>query len=62
MAKSPKAPWLTWDRYKESYGNIRCCDPGSCIPGRGQGVKLEEPAAVILHGGVCEGGDPSRSW
>jgi len=24
-----------------------------------QGVVLEEPAAVILHGGVCEGGELS---
>jgi len=24
-----------------------------------QRVTLEEPAAVILHGGICEGGDVS---
>jgi hypothetical protein len=41
----------------QSCGTIRCCYHGSCIPGRGHGVTLEEPAAVILHGGVCEGGD-----
>ena len=23
---------------------------------------LEEPAAVILHGGICEGGEPTMSW
>ncbi len=27
-----------------------------------RGVTLEEPAAVILHGGVCEGGEPTKSW
>ena len=25
--------------------------------GVGQGVALEEPAAVILHGRICEGGE-----
>ena len=30
--------------------------------GEEQRATLEEPAAVILHGGVCEGGEPMTSW
>jgi len=30
--------------------------------GTGRGVTPEEPAAVIQHGGVCEGGEPMTSW
>jgi hypothetical protein len=26
------------------------------------GVTFEEPAAVNLHGGVCEGGEPMMPW
>jgi hypothetical protein len=26
-----------------------------------RGVTLEEPAAVTLHGGICEGGEPTTS-
>ena len=40
-----------------SSGNIHCCSHGSHILGTGRGVTPEEPAAVILHGGVCEGGE-----
>ena len=29
--------------------------------GKEQRATLEEPAAVILHGGVCEGGDVSEA-
>src|SRR6266480_6114094 len=35
-----------------------CCSPGSHILGTGRGVAPEEPAVVILHGGVCEGREP----
>ena len=38
-----------------SYGNILCCCRVSGILGLVRGVTLEEPAAVILHGGICEG-------
>jgi len=27
-----------------------------------RGVTFEEPAAVNLHGGVCEGGEPIMPW
>ena len=40
-----------------SYGDTRLCVHGSCILGKVQRATLEEPAAVILHGGICEGGD-----
>src|SRR5215469_352678 len=32
------------------------------IPGRGRGGALEEPAAVIVHGGVHEGGVLAEPW
>ena len=47
---------------KNSCASIRCRDLESCTLERVQGGPLEEPAAVILHGGVCEGGDPGESW
>jgi hypothetical protein len=46
----------------KSCGSIRCCYPGLGTLGRARGVSLEEPAAVILHGGVGEGGDLSGPW
>jgi hypothetical protein len=27
-----------------------------------RGVTLEEPTAVILLGGICEGGEPTTPW
>ena len=42
-----------------SYVYIRFCYPGSCTLGRVRGGSLEEPAAVTLHGGICEGGAPA---
>src|SRR5215469_41251 len=45
-----------------SCTSIRCCDLGLHIPGRAQGGPLEEPAAVILHGGVSEGGVLAAPW
>src|SRR5215469_4132640 len=45
-----------------SCTSIRCCDLGLHIPGRAQGGPLEEPAAVILHGGVREGGVLAEPW
>jgi hypothetical protein len=41
-----------------SYGNTHCCRRECYILGKVRGVTLEEPAAVILHGGVYEGGEP----
>ena len=43
---------------KNSCASIRCRDLESCTLERVQGGPLEEPAAVILHGGVCEGETP----
>jgi len=45
-----------------SYGTIPCCYRVSSTLGVVRGVTLEEPAAVILHGGICEGGEPMPSW
>src|SRR5215469_17181030 len=39
-----------------SSGAIRSCAPGSRDLGPARRGLLEEPTAVILHGGVCEGG------
>jgi hypothetical protein len=39
-----------------SYGNTHCCYLGSYTLGAVRRATLEEPAAVNLHGGVCEGG------
>jgi hypothetical protein len=36
--------------------NTSCCNLGFYTLGMVQGGTLEEPTAVILHGGVCEGG------
>src|ERR1700739_4801628 len=47
---------------KRSYSDTRCCNRGSSILAKGQRATLEEPAAVILLGGVCEGGEPTTSW
>ncbi len=44
---------------KDFCVSFPCCHPESCIPGLRGGVRLEEPAAGNLHGGVCEGGE---SW
>src|SRR5664279_279968 len=44
---------------KDFCVSFPCCHPESCIPGLTGGVRLEEPAAGNLHGGVCEGGE---SW
>src|SRR5690349_5008977 len=44
-----------------SCGSIRSCYLGSRTPGRARGVRLDEPAAGNLHGGVCEGGEPGRA-
>src|SRR5580698_7270158 len=41
---------------RHSFVAILCCFHGSPILGTGRGVAPEEPAAVNLHGGVCEGG------
>ena len=38
-----------------SYGSIHCRYRVSYILGLVRGITPEEPAAVILHGGVCEG-------
>ena len=46
----------------QSCSSIRCCDLGLHIPGRAKGGPLEEPAAVILHGGVSEGGVLAAPW
>src|SRR5215472_11026021 len=45
-----------------SCASIRCCDLGLHTPGRAQGGPLEEPAAVILHGGIREGGVLAEPW
>ena len=45
-----------------SYGNTHCCSRVSYILGMVRGVTLEEPAAVMLHGGICEGGEPTTPW
>src|SRR5438552_8877431 len=37
-----------------SYGNTHCCCLGSYTLGAVRRAALEEPAAVNLHGGVCE--------
>ncbi len=37
-------------------------DRGSYTLGAVRRATLEEPAAVNLHGGVCEGGEPPTSW
>src|SRR5215475_2518076 len=44
---------------KDFCVSFPCCHPDSCMPGLRGEVRLEEPAAGNLHGGVCEGGD---SW
>src|SRR5580704_5855179 len=41
---------------RHSFVAILCCFHGSPTLGTGRGVAPEEPAAVNLHGGVCEGG------
>src|SRR5207302_2081266 len=46
---------------RKSYVSTRCCDRGSHMPGRAQGVTPEEPAAENLHGGIREGGAPRRA-
>src|SRR5262249_28070060 len=46
----------------QSCSSIRCCNLGLHIPGRAKGGPLEEPAAVILHGGVSEGGGLAAPW
>jgi hypothetical protein len=45
-----------------TYGNIPCCHRGSYTLGAVRRATLEEPAAGNLHGGVCEGGEPTTSW
>src|SRR5215469_7441665 len=42
---------------KDCCVSFPCCHPESCIPGLRGEVRLEEPAAGNLHGGVCEGGE-----
>src|SRR5215469_3297066 len=44
-----------------SCGSIRSRYLGSRTPGWARGVRLDEPAAGNLHGGVCEGGAPGRA-
>jgi hypothetical protein len=44
-----------------SFSAIRFCDLGSHTLGPAQRVAPDEPTAVILHGGVSEGGGPARS-
>jgi hypothetical protein len=39
-----------------SFGHIRFCAPGSRDLGPARRVLPEEPTAVVLHGGVCDGG------
>ena len=58
MAESPhsRATVNVGARCLNSYVSTRCCYPGSCTHGRVRGGSLEEPAAVTLHGGICEGG------
>jgi hypothetical protein len=47
---------------RRSYAAIRCYVRGSYTLGPEQGVKPEEPAGVIPHGGICEGGRPIAPW
>src|SRR5262249_27507358 len=44
-----------------SFSAIRSCDRGSHTLGPTQRVAPDEPTAVILHGGISEGGGPARS-
>jgi len=55
LSRRTRRVWLTWERYAQSCVATHCCSMDHTFLERGRGVASEEPAAVILHGGVCEG-------
>jgi hypothetical protein len=56
------AELMTWEQYAAILRKHPLLLPVSYILGMVRGVTFEEPAAVNLHGGVCEGGEPMTPW
>jgi RNA-directed DNA polymerase len=61
LSRRTRGNGMTWEKYAAILRNIPCCCRVSGILGLVRGVTLEEPAAVTLHGGICEGGEPTTS-
>jgi hypothetical protein len=70
LSRRTRGNGMTWERYVAILRKHPLLVPRSLHSWHGAGVTPEEPAAVILHGGACEGerrrcyGEPkrARSW
>jgi hypothetical protein len=65
LSRRTRGHGMTWGKYAailQKHPLLFRCSLESSILGAVRRATLEEPAAENLHGGVCEGGEPTTSW
>src|SRR5215472_9966299 len=62
LSRRTRGRWLTWERYAAILHQHPLLQPRITHSWPSHGRTLEEPAAVILHGGVREGGVLAEPW
>ena len=63
LSRRTRGNGMTWEKFAaHPTATPAVATSDLTILGKVRRATLEEPAAVILHGGVCEGGEPTTSW
>ncbi len=62
LCRRTRGRWLMWERYAQILHQHPLLPPRIMHSWAWRGGLLEEPAAVILHGGICEGAVPDEAY